>query len=119
MGTYLISTPDKTENIVHPLELSEKIKASWADVNLLLEVGNNRSFSWFMKIQNRRLDGCLFSNGHLSLDGDIEDCSKFAIWYRKQLPQGLRLVMYDESYNADLDLTNETSEKEIVDVFCS
>lgn len=122
MAKYLVSNPDGAEQPINPSEFASRIKSTWLleDLSVLLNTGeeNTRAVSWFMDAQGRGLDGCLFKNGHLALDGDIRDCSNFAIWYRQQVPQQLKLVFYDDSYNADIALTNETTEQDIIATFC-
>jgi hypothetical protein len=121
MAKYLISNPDGIVGIISPSELSTRIRAVWLlddeSIQANMDEQSTRSLTWVMNIDGRRLDGYLLRHGHLVLDGDIRDCSQFAIWYRQQVPQEIKLVFYDESYSADIELTSETTDQDVVTSF--
>jgi hypothetical protein len=119
MTGYLISTPEKGIEPISSSSLVSKIKSSWPDANISAETAEEIALSWSVKVENFRVDGCLFKSGHLSMDGEVEDCIRFAIWYRQQIPQEIELVMYDDSYNDDIQLSSETTEQEMIKVFFS
>lgn len=119
MSGYLISTPEKENKPISASILASKIKSFWPEANISAEAAEEIDLSWSVKIENLRVDGCLFKSGHLSMDGDVKDCIKFAIWYRQQIPQEVELVMYDDSYNDDIQLLSKTTEQEMIKVFCS
>jgi hypothetical protein len=51
------------------------------------------------------------------LDGYLEDCAKFAVWFRYLVPQTQKLLFYDQGYNSHIELTEETTESEIMQPF--
>jgi hypothetical protein len=53
----------------------------------------------------------------ISLDGLIEDCAKFAIWFRSVVPLSQALVFYDQGYNHHLNLLEKTKEGDILQTF--
>jgi hypothetical protein len=96
MAKYLISNPDGIVGSINPFELATSIKAFWhlddGAIQMNTDEQGTRSLDWVMNTDERRLDGYLFRNGYLVLDGDIRDCSQFAVWYRQQVPQEIKLV---------------------------
>jgi hypothetical protein len=119
MSGYLISTPEKGGELIGASSLAEKIQSSWPDASVSVGNADDIALSWSMKIKSHQINGCLFKSGHLSMDGDVESCIHFAVWYRQQIPQKTQLVMYDDSYNDDIELSSKTTEQEIIKVFCS
>jgi hypothetical protein len=117
MAKYLISNPDGIVVGINPFELATSIKGLWqlddGAIQASTDEQSARSLDWVMNIDGRRLDGYLLRNGHLVLDGDIRDCSQFTVWYRQQVPQEIKLVFYDESYSADIELTLETTVQDV------
>jgi len=53
----------------------------------------------------------------ISLDGLIEDCAKFAIWFRSFVPLSQALIFYDQGYNYHIELLENTKEDEILQTF--
>lgn len=119
MSDFLITNPDQENNFIKPSELAKKVESYWIDASISSDFENDPCLSWTIKILNRRLDCSFYKNSHLSMDGELNDCSKFAIWYRKQVPIESKLVMFDMGYNADIQLLYETSEQEIIQTFLS
>lgn len=119
MSDFLITNPDQENDFIQPSELAQKIESYWINASISSDIENDPCLSWSIKIHDRRLDCSYFKNSHLSMDGDLGDCSKFAIWYRKQIPMELKLVMFDMGYNADIQLLTETTEQEITQTFLS
>jgi hypothetical protein len=121
MAKYLISSPDGIEEVISSSNFANRIKTVWQlddeSIQINTDEQSTRSLAWVMNTDGRRIDGYLFRNGHLVLDGDIRDCSKFAVWYRQQVPQEIKLVFYDESYSADIELTLETTEQDVITSF--
>ncbi|MBD1804192.1 hypothetical protein H6F98_01715 [Microcoleus sp. FACHB-SPT15] len=69
-------------------------------------------------IGNRTEDGALHRDGQgISLDGYLEDCARFVIWFRSIVPQTQKLVSYAQGYNCHVELQAETTESEIIQVF--
>jgi hypothetical protein len=78
------------------------------------------ALEWVVKVSGieQRLDGALHRDGQgISLDGYLEDCARFAIWFRYLVPQTQKLVFYDQGYNSHVELEAETTESEIMQPF--
>jgi hypothetical protein len=116
MGKYLISALEE-QDLIEISDLFNLIQSDWNGAEASFDEGNI-SFSWRVIIQNHQIDGRFLDGDLLVMDGDINGCSEFAIWYRKQINESLNLAMYDESYSVDISLTSLTTPKEIVQAFC-
>lgn len=116
MGKYLISALEE-QNLIETSSLFNLIQSDWNGGEASFDEGE-KSFSWRVVIRNYQIDGRFIDGDLLIMDGDINGCSEFAIWYRKQISESLNLAMYDESYSVDISLTSLTTPKEIVQAFC-
>jgi hypothetical protein len=116
----LISPPEETDWSTSPDELAAKILAEWpaAELERSQDPDDLRALTWWFERDGRRLDGALANDGvTIHLDGDVRDAAAFARWFRKQVPAEQPLVFYDEGYSADVALTPDTDESELVTPF--
>ena len=68
----------------------------------------------------QRLDGALHRDRQgISLDGSLEDCAKFALWFRDFVPSNQALFFYDQGYNYQIDLQKNITNVEIINTFSS
>jgi len=78
------------------------------------------SLEWTWLAPAGGVDGSLNGTGNaVVLDGDIADCSRFAVWYRALVAEDQELVVFDESYSADLPLKNDTTEALLIATFAA
>ena len=119
---YLITPSQSTDWQINPLEFVKNLSKQWSDIKIE-KVSNPEdiySLEWSIKPpqMGAGLDGGLHQDEQgISLDGYLEDCAKFAIWFRSQVPTIQELVFYDQSYNHSIELKTDTKDVEIIDVF--
>ena len=53
----------------------------------------------------------------VSMEGDFEDCAAFALWFRSLAPSSVPLLFFDQCFNVDIPLTNQTTVADIVAAF--
>lgn len=64
------------------------------------------------------LTGSLDRTGQvIALDGWLEDCAVFAVWFRFLVPVEQQLAFYDEAYSADVELGTATTAEELIAPF--
>lgn len=119
---YLITPPEETDWKINDSDFIDNLLKQWPDTEIQ-KVTNPDSYyviEWFTKVSGlgQRLDGALHQDRQgVSLDGYLEDCAKFAIWLRSQVPKTQKLVFYDQGYNSHVELQEETTEAEIIKAF--
>ena len=119
---YLISPPEKTDLKIESAQLINALKAEWSNIDIQTLDNPERAYSLSFRIPltNGFLEGSLELTGQcVVLEGDIRDCAKFALWLRLQLDSKHKLLFYDEAYSADIELSSETTEHEIIKRFMS
>jgi hypothetical protein len=119
---YLITPPEPTGWKINESELIEHLAKQWSDIEIqkVTNPDDYYSLEWVIKVpgMGQRLDGALHRDGQgISLDGYLEDCTKFAVWFRSIVPQTQKLLFYDQGYNSHIELTAETTESEIMQSF--
>ncbi|NER24953.1 MAG: hypothetical protein F6J96_30480 [Symploca sp. SIO1C2] len=73
---------------------------------------------WIIPIENRNLEGALERTGQaVVLDGDVSDCANFSLWLRSLISKKYPLFFYDEGYSADIELHQDTTQEQIVELF--
>lgn len=119
---YLITPSQSTNWQINPPEFIKILSKQWSKIKI--EKASNPedyyALAWSIKPPQMgvRLDGALHQDGQgISLDGHLEDCAKFAIWFRSQVPTIQELVFYDQGYNHSIELKNDTKDIEIIEVF--
>lgn len=119
---YLITPPEATDWKIDNDLFMEDLTKTWSDVSLHI-IKNQDDYHYIewtiMPPQTQqRLDGSLHRDQQgVSLDGSIEDCAKFAFWFRFFVPSYQKLIFYDQGYNSQIELQTNTDEKEIIQTF--
>lgn len=119
---YLITPPEPTDWKINDSDFIQRLEKQWSEVDIKLCTNPKDYYSleWVIKVAGigERLDGALHRDGQgISLDGYLEDCARFAIWFRSLVPQTQKLVFYDQGYNSHIELQAETTESEIMQLF--
>src|SRR5690349_12709564 len=79
------------------------------------ETSEAHCLEWTWLASNGPVDGSLDgARNTVALDGDIDDCAEFAVWFRGLVPETQELVFYDESYSANAMLGSTTTAKELI-----
>lgn len=121
---YLITPPEDTDWKINLSDFAKNLLNQWPDVEIR-QVTDSDDFyvlEWSIKVSGlgQRLDGALHRDGQgISLDGYLEDCARFALWFRSLVLSRQKLIFYDQGYNYNLALQQETTESEIMAAFCS
>ena len=119
---YLITPPEATDWRIDNDQFRENLINTWPGVSSH-SVNNPEDYHYLewtiMPPQTQqRLDIALHRDRQgISLDGSIEDCAKFALWFRSFVPSPQKLIFYDQAYNSKIELHNNTKEKEILQTF--
>ena len=119
---YLI-TPDQPNSWkINPVDCIENLEKYWHDTTIktITNPDDYYSIEWVIKIPEKgtRLDGALHRDGQgISLDGYLEDCANFAIWFRSLVPENQELIFYDQGYNYCLKLQPKTTISDIIQLF--
>lgn len=121
---YLITPPEETNWKISHSYFVNNLLRQWPNVHIqeVTKQDDYYQLEWFTKVpgQALRLDGALHRDGRgVSLDGYLEDCAKFAIWFRSLVPKRQKLVFYDQGYNYHIELTEEITESDILLAFVS
>lgn len=119
---YLITPPEETDWQINPSDFVNNLLKQWPDIKIqqITNPDDYYSLEWFTKVPELEpiLNGALHRDGQgVSLEGYLEDCAFFAIWFRSQVPQTQKLVFYDQGYNAHIELQEGTTESEIIKSF--
>jgi hypothetical protein len=119
---YLITPPEPTDWKINESDFIQYLKKQWSDIEIrkVTNPDDYYALEWVVKVSGieQRLDGALHRDGQgISLDGYLEDCARFAIWFRYLVPQTQKLVFYDQGYNSHVELEAETTESEIMQPF--
>lgn len=116
---YLITAPEETDWKINETDFVNNLLKQWPELSIkkIPNLDDFYSLEWFNKLI---LNGALHRDGQgVSLDGYLEDCARFAIWFCFQVPQTQKLVFYDQGYNSHIELQEGTTESEIVAAFVS
>ncbi len=119
---YFISPPDETELKIDSAQLINRLKAEWpnSDIQPLDNPARSYSLSFRIPLKNSSIEGSLERTEQcVVLEGEIQDCAKFALWLRSYVDRQYRLLFYDEAYSADVELGLETTEQDIIKRFIS
>jgi hypothetical protein len=116
---FIISSLDENEYRVDSKSFIEQLRAQWpkAEVREIKDAVDPYLFEWILPI-GHRIDGALHrSLTTISLEGSLEDCAIFAVWYRTFVPPTYGLLFFDQGYHGHVNLHNETTEQQIIDAF--
>jgi len=119
---YLITPPKETDWQINQSYFVNNILKEWPDAEIQVVTNPDRFYQleWFTKVSGEglRLDGALHRDGQgVSLEGYLEDCAKFAIWFRSFVPKSQKLIFYDQGYNYYIELEEGITEAEILAAF--
>jgi len=116
---FLISPLDENQFRVDPKSFVEQLRAKWmdAEVREIKDAVDPYLLEWILPI-GYRIDGALHrSLTTISLEGSLEDCAIFAVWYRTFVPSKYGLLFFDQGYHGHVNLHNETTEQQLIDAF--
>jgi hypothetical protein len=119
---YFVSPAAKTDLRIDPNQLATALKSQSHKVEIHPIKNPQRQYSleWIIPMESRNLEGALEKTGQaVILDGDVSDCAKFSLWLRSLIDPKYPLFFYDESYSADIELHQKTTEEQIVNLFAS
>jgi len=119
---YFISPPEETELKIDSAQLINRLKAEWpnSDIQPLDNPARSYSLSFRIPLKNSSIEGSLERTEQcVVLEGEIQDCAKFALWLRSWVDRQYTLLFYDEAYSADVELGLETTEQDIIKRFIS
>lgn len=121
---YLITPPEKTNWQINKSKFFDNFLKQWLNIKIkrITNPDNYYSLEGFIEVldSGKILEVALHRDRQgVSLDGYLEDCAKFAVWFRSQVPQAQKLVFYDQGYNAHIELQETTTESEIMKSFTS
>ena len=119
---YLITPPELTNWKINQTEFIEYLTQTWSDIDIH-HISNEEDYyviEVVIKLSNtnQKLEIALHRDLQgISLDGLIENCAKFAIWFRSLVPLNQALIFYDQGYNYQIELSNNTTEEDILQTF--
>jgi len=119
---YFISPPEETELKIDSAQLINRLKADWpnSDIQPLDNPARSYSLSFRIPLKNSSIEGSLERTEQcVVLEGEIQDCAKFALWLRSWVDRQYTLLFYDDAYSADVELGIETTEQDIIKRFSS
>ena len=117
---YFISPSEESDLKIDSTQLINRLKAEWPNIDIQPQDNPSRTYSLSFRIplKNSSIEGSLERTGQcVVLDGDVQDCAKFALWLRSQVDRKYKLLFYDEAYSVDVALTLETTEYDIIKHF--
>lgn len=119
---FFISPPSETSWHIDAREFQRRLLEQWPETELRpttdLPPGTGYSLEWTTPLAGRDVEGSLDITGRVVvLYADIADCAKFAVWFRRLVAGEQELLCYDEDYNVDVALDEDTTEADIVKAF--
>lgn len=118
--SYLITPPEEPAWSVDQEKFSQDVQAHWpqAKVEQIIDPARSFTCTWEIPLEGYELEGALPRDGKsVVVDGRIQDCAEFAIWFRTQVPVDAPLIFCDDAYNNDIELTARTRAADIVNSF--
>jgi hypothetical protein len=121
---YLITPPEATDWRIDAEVFKENLVNNWSNLSLnpIVNAEDYYCLEWVIMPPRcqQRLDGALHRDRQgISLDGSLEDCAKFALWFRDFVPSNQALFFYDHGYNYHIDLQKNITNVEIINTFSS
>lgn len=119
---YLITPEESTAWRINSKALIEELGKSWSlqELKTVLSTDDYYCLEWIITIPEtgQRIDGALHRDLQgISLDGYIQDCAAFAVWFRSLVSPSPKLVFYDQGFNSHVFLQENTTESEITQPF--
>jgi len=115
---YLVSPPDKTHWNLDTADFLSRLIEQWPSARVRRNNDLNFTPSWKMEMPGGTLEGEFNPRcSGIALDGDLEDCATFALWFRSLVPAMQPLLFYDDCFNVDVPLTPETTAADLIAAF--
>ena len=119
---YLITPPEATDWKINSKALRDNLKKSWSQIEFKMVTNPDDYYCLEWIIINpetrQRIDGALHRDEQgISLDGYIQDCATFAVWFRSLVSPSQNLLFYDQGFNSHIELQENTTESEIIKPF--
>jgi hypothetical protein len=117
-----ISPPNETTWRVDSIAFAEELRERFSGIQITKppQCSQGHALEWTWHAPGGQVDGSLDATANaVVLDGDIADCSRFAVWYRAFVPDTQELVIFDEGYSADLPLLSDTTQALLVATFAA
>ncbi len=119
---YLITPPESTDWRIDVEVFKENLVKKWSNLSLnpIVNAEDYYCLEWVIMPPQcqQRLDGALHRDRQgISLDGSLEDCAEFAIWFRHLVPSAQSLILYDQGYNFQVNLGNTITTIAIIEAF--
>lgn len=118
--SYLVTPPEEPDWNVDQDAFLRAMQAKWPQAKIEQITAPARSFTctWEIPLEGYELEGALPRDGRsVVVDGRIQDCAEFAIWFRTQVPMNAPLIFCDDTYSNDIELTARTKAADIVNSF--
>ncbi|HEY6970757.1 MAG TPA: hypothetical protein VJA94_16220 [Candidatus Angelobacter sp.] len=117
--SYLVSSPIKTNWHMTPTEFISKLLERWPKAQARARTfASPFSHDWKIHMPAGVLEGKFNQNySGISIEGELEDCAAFALWFRSVVPGAQPLLFYDDCFSVDVPLTAETTVADLVAAF--
>lgn len=118
MGFIVLLDNQKSWTI--EIELFQKfLKEKYLNYSLSKIDNIERPYSYEWKIENPLIQGFLHKDGDsIHIDGQFDNCLRFAIDVRKIIPHEYRILFFDSSYNHQAVIEIETTMDDLKNIFC-
>ena len=106
--------------LVTPADFQREALASWPSARFepLASPESPYAFDWKIDMAGGVVSGSYAKRGDtIVMEGDVFDCARIALWYRKLVPPQQSLIFYDEIYSASVELRTETPPEQIMKAF--
>jgi hypothetical protein len=117
---YLISTPKPTDLKIEIDDLIKHLQTKWANIEIGVRDNPQQVYQleWIIPRENISLEGAFSQTRQcVALDGNVRHCAEFALWFRSLVDCQYKLFFYDQGYSADIELRQETTLEDIVNLF--
>jgi len=118
---YLISPSKETDWKIEDKQLINLLMSKWPNTQIKEIKNETRSYklTWTIEFESLgTLEGGLQKDGQcIGLSGPLDACAIFALWFREQVLASQELWLYDQGFNCQISLTNETNADEIKSIF--
>jgi hypothetical protein len=119
---YLITPPEPTDWKIDESDFTSLLSQHWSEIEIrkVTNPDDYYAIEWVIKVpgKGQRLDGALHRDGQgISLDGYLEDCASWAIWFRSLVPLSQKLLFYDQGFNSHIELQENTTPSKILKSF--
>ncbi|MBZ0293023.1 MAG: hypothetical protein K8L99_10715 [Anaerolineae bacterium] len=119
---YILALLKEDVPIIDVDSFRDELGSVWDLLNIReLDSNEHEILAWDMDIDGSVVT-CHLGNDRnsISLDGAIKPIAKFAVWYKKHIVHEYLLSLFEQSYqHGTMEITDITTEKEIVEVFWS